>query len=108
MPGLKLFDQRPGGAGDIGLDRNGFERVQVPGMNIYGAELDDIDRNGPADMAGLRKGDIVIKFGEYLIRTSGDLRYRISEALPGSTVPVTIVRGTEQIEIQVKVGRSRD
>jgi S1-C subfamily serine protease len=108
-PGLKLFDQRPGGAGNIGIRRNDIDRVTVPGLNISGgAELGDIDRNGPADMAGLREGDIVIKFGEHLIRTPGDLRYRISEALPGTTVPILVVRGSEQIEIPVKVGRSKD
>ncbi|HEX8721432.1 MAG TPA: PDZ domain-containing protein [Pyrinomonadaceae bacterium] len=107
-PGTRAFDLRPGGAGNIGIRRNDLDRVQVPGTNIYGAELGDIDRNGPADLAGLRKGDIVIKFGDYLIRTPGDLRYRISEALPGSTVPVLVVRGPEQVTVPVKVGRSKD
>jgi membrane-associated protease RseP (regulator of RpoE activity) len=107
-PGLRVFDRRPGGAGNIGISRNDLERVSVPGTNIFGAELGDIDRNGPADLAGLREGDIVIKFGDYLIRTSGDLRYRISEALPGTVVKVLVVRGSEQIEIPVKVGRSKD
>lgn len=107
-PGIRMFDQRPGGAGNIEINRGDLERVQVPGTNIFGVELGSIDRNGPADIAGLRKGDIVIKFGDYLVRTPGDLRYRISEALPGTTVPVTVVRGAEQVEIPVKVGRSRD
>lgn len=107
-PGLRAFDRRPGGAGNIEINRRDIDRVKVPGMNIYGAELGDIDRNGPADMAGLREGDIVIKFGDFLIRTPGDLRYRISEAIPGSTVIITVVRGTEPIEIRVPIGRSRD
>lgn len=107
-PGMRPFNQRPGGAGNIGINRRDIDRVKVPGMNIYGAEIGDMDRNGPAEMAGLREGDIVIKFGEFLIRTPGDLRYRISEALPGSTVPVTVVRGTEQVDIPVKIGKSRD
>jgi hypothetical protein len=107
-PGLRVFDRRPGGAGNIGISRNDLERVSVPGTNIFGAELGDIDRNGPADLAGLREGDIVIRFGDFPIRTSGDLRYRISEALPGSVVKVLVVRGAEQIEIPLKVGRSRD
>ena len=107
-PGLRMFDRRPGGAGNIEINRRDLERVQVPGTNIFGAELGDIERNGPADIAGLRSGDIVIKFGDFPIRTPGDLRYRIAEALPGNTVPVTVVRGTEQIEIPVKIGRSRD
>jgi PDZ domain len=107
-PGLKVFDRRPGGAGNLGIDRGDLERVVVPKTNIYGAELGDMDRNGPAEMAGLHKGDIVIKFGDFLIRTPGDLRYRISEALPGAVVPVLVVRGAEQVEIPVKVGRSKD
>lgn len=104
-PGLRFFDQRPGGRGVLGVDVG--RRVQVPNTNIFGVELDDVNRNEPADIAGLKEGDIVIKFGDHPIRTPGDLRYRIAEAPPGSTVPVTVFRGTEQIEIPVKVGRSR-
>ena len=105
-PGLRMFDQRPGGRGVLGVDVG--DRVQVPNSNIYGVELDEVSRNQPADIAGLKEGDIVVKFGEHLVRTAGDLRYRIAEAMPGMTIPVTVVRGTEQIEVQVKVGRSRD
>ena len=105
-PGMRPFEQRPGGRGVLGVDVGG--RVQVPNTNIFGVELDDVNRNEPADIAGLKDNDIVIKFGDYPIRTPGDLRYRIAEALPGTTVPVTVVRGTEQLEIPVKVGRSRD
>jgi S1-C subfamily serine protease len=107
-PGMRPFERRPGGAGNIGINRRDIDRVKVPGMNIYGAEIGDIDRNGPADMFGLREGDIVIKFGDFPIRTPGDLRYRISEATPGSTVPILAVRGTEQVTVAVKIGRSRD
>ncbi len=105
-PGMRLFDQRPGGRGVMGVDIGG--RVQVPNSNIFGVELDDVNRNEPADIAGLKDHDIVFKIGDYLIRTPGDLRYPIAEATPGATIPVTVVRGTEQIEIPVKVGRSRD
>lgn len=106
MPGLRLFDRRPGGRGVIGIDPG--DRVRLPNSEIYGVELDDLTRNGPADLAGLKERDIIVKFGEHLIRTPGDLRYRIAEALPGATVPVTVVRGTEQVEIPVKIGKSRD
>ncbi|MET0625217.1 MAG: PDZ domain-containing protein [Pyrinomonadaceae bacterium] len=106
MPGLRLFDRRPGGRGVIGIDPG--DRVRLPNSEIHGVEIDDVDRNGPADLSGLKKRDIIVKFGDYLIRTPGDLRYRIAEALPGATVPVTVVRGTEQVEVPVKIGKSRD
>ena len=107
-PGLKVFDRRPGGAGNIGVDRRDLERVSVPGTNLFGAEVGDLDRNGPADMAGLRRGDIVIQFGDFPIRTAGDLRYRMSEALPGSVVKMIVMRGGERVELTVPVGRSKD
>lgn len=106
MPGLRLFDRRPGGRGVIGIDPG--DRVRLPNSEVYGVELDDVSRNGPADLAGLKERDIIIKFGEHLIRTPGDLRYRIAEALPGTTIPVLVVRGAEQVEIQLKIGKSRD
>jgi membrane-associated protease RseP (regulator of RpoE activity) len=105
-PGMRFFDRRPGGHGVLGIDLG--DRVQVPNLNIFGVEIDDVNRNEPADMAGLKDKDIIIKFGDFPIRTRGDLIYRIAEALPGTTVKVTVVRGTEQVEIPVKVGRSRD
>ncbi|HEX8282353.1 MAG TPA: PDZ domain-containing protein [Pyrinomonadaceae bacterium] len=105
-PGLRLFDRRPGGRGVIGIDPG--DRVRVPNSEIFGVELDDVSRNQPADISGLKERDIIVKFGEFPIRTPGDLRYRIAEAQPGTTVPVTVVRGSEQLEIPVKVGRSRD
>jgi membrane-associated protease RseP (regulator of RpoE activity) len=105
-PGMRMFDRRPGGRGVLGVDLG--DRVQIPNTNIFGVELDDVNRNEPAHIAGLKDGDIIIKFGQYPIRTTGDLRYRIAEALPYTTIPVLVVRGTEQIEIQVKVGGSRD
>lgn len=105
-PGMGLFDQRPGGHGVLGV--NVGDRVPVPNSNIFGVKLDSVQTNRPADIAGLKKGDIVIKLGDFPIRTSEDLAYRIAEALPGSTVPITVIRGAEQLEIQVKMGKSKD
>jgi len=105
-PGLRHFDRRPGGRGVLGIDPG--DTVQLPNSPIAGVEIEDVNRNQPADLAGLKEGDIITKFGEHPIRTPGDLRYRIAEALPGTTVPVEIVRGAEQTVIPVKIGRSRD
>lgn len=106
--GSNAFDRRPGGRGLIGIDTGSLERVPVPGMSIYGVRLGDVHANRPADIAGLKEGDIVIEFNGHPVRTEGDLRYRIYEAVPGSTVTAVVVRGGERLEIPVKVGRSRD
>ncbi|MCA1634575.1 MAG: PDZ domain-containing protein [Acidobacteria bacterium] len=103
--GMSVFDRRPGGKGL--LEISDLERVRVPNSNIYGVQVGDIDRNGPADLAGLREGDIVVEFNGKIVRTAGDLRLRIYEAVPGTTANVVIVRGGERLTVPAKVGRSR-
>lgn len=104
--GLRPLNARPGGQGRIGVDVG--DTTRVPNGSTNGVELDDVDRNGPGDLAGLKEGDIVTQFNEHLIRTPGDLRYRIYEAVPGTVAEVVVVRGGERIVVPVKVGRSKD
>jgi membrane-associated protease RseP (regulator of RpoE activity) len=104
--GMEIIDRRPGGRGQFGVDPGG--RVRLPDSNIYGVELEGVNRNGPADLAGLKRGDVVIEINGKPIRTSGDLRLRIYEAVPGSMATVIVMREGQRLEIPVKVGRSRD
>lgn len=105
--GMDALRQRPGGRGVLNIDFDDRDRVQVPGTNIYGVELDEVERNGPADLAGLKAGDIIITFDGQPIRTAGDLRYRAGAAEPGRLVDVVVVRGGQQVTIPVKMGRQR-
>jgi membrane-associated protease RseP (regulator of RpoE activity) len=104
--GREALRERPGGEGQIGV--NSGDRVPVPELNTHGTELDRVTRNGPADLAGLKKGDIVLEFNGQPTRTPGDLRLRIYEAVPGQTVVAVVMRDGQRLEIPVKVGRSRD
>jgi S1-C subfamily serine protease len=107
--GMEPIDSRPGGRAVLGIrNASDLERIRIPNTNLYGVELGDITRNGPADLAGLQKGDIITEFDGKQIRTPGDLRLRIYEAVPGSMVKVILIRGGQQMEIQVKMGRNRD
>ena len=98
-----LFDARPEGKGYLGVDD--LERVPAPGTNIYGVRVGDVEKNLPADMAGLREGDIITEFDSIPIRTSRELGMRIDRAIPGSQVKVVVMRGSERLEIPVKVGK---
>ena len=99
--------QRPGGRGVLDVDFDNDDRVRVPNSNVYGVQLSGVERNGPADLAGLKKGDIVVEFDGKPIRTAGDLRYRAGAATPLSTVNIVLVRDGQQITIPVKMGRQR-
>ncbi|HEX3560496.1 MAG TPA: PDZ domain-containing protein [Pyrinomonadaceae bacterium] len=105
--GMDSLRQRAGGRGVLDVDFGDGDRVRVPNSNIYGVELTGVERNGPADLAGLKKGDIVVEFDGKPIRTAGDLRYRAGAATPGSNVNVVVVRDGQQATIPVKMGRQR-
>jgi serine protease Do len=100
------FRKRPEGRGKFGYEADDVERVQVPNSNIYGAKLGTITPNLPADIAGIKKGDIVIKFDNTPIRTGAELLSRVYRALPYSTVVVSVVRDGEKIDIPVKMGKN--
>lgn len=99
------FDRRPEGRGQFGYEDGDAERVQVPGTNIYGIKLNTILNSRPADLAGIKNGDIVIEFDGVPIRTTDEFLMRVRRALPYSTVKVVVMRGAEKLEIPVKMGR---
>lgn len=96
------FDNRE----DKGYLKEGsdIDRVIVPGMSIYGVRLNRISKSGPADIAGMKDGDIVIEFDGIPTRTRRELETRITRAQPYSTVTVVVIRDGQRIEIPVKVG----
>jgi membrane-associated protease RseP (regulator of RpoE activity) len=101
----EAFRSRPEGRGQFGYDDDEIERVPIEGTKIFGVRLDSILQNRPADLAGIKEGDIVIEFDKTPIRTPEEFAARVLRAVPYSTVNVVVMRGQEQIEIPVKMGK---
>src|SRR5215213_6465252 len=106
------FERRPEGRAHFGYEDSDAERVQVPGTNIYGVRLGTILRSRPADLPGIREGDIITAFDGVPIRTSDEFLMRVRRALPYSTVTLTVMRPGEnegdpvqKFEIPVKMGK---
>ena len=92
-----------GEQGFLGVDN--YERVPVPGTNLYGVRLGQVLSNRPADIGGLRKGDIIIEFNGTPIRTTDEFEARIHRAQPGDLIKAVVMRDGTQQEINVKMGR---
>lgn len=90
--------------GFLGVDDDEFKVVTVPGTNITGVQMNEVYKNRPGYIAGLRDGDIVISFNGVPIRTPGELNRRIDRAQPDSIAKLVIMRGNERLEIPVKMG----
>lgn len=99
------FEKRPEGRAQFGYEDGDAERVQVPGKNIYGVKLNSLLRSRPADIAGIKEGDVVIAFDDVPIRTTDEFLMRVRRAVPYSTVNIKVVRGEEELEIPVKMGK---
>lgn len=69
-----------------------------------GALVADVEPGGPAAKAGLRAGDLIIKFGGRDVNTQADLPYLVGRTAPATEVPVVIMRKGKQQTIDVTVG----
>lgn len=101
----EAFDNRAAGHGRFGFDDDETERVPIPGTKIFGVRLNDVSPSLPADMAGIKNGDIVITFDKTPIRTTRELNARVLRAMPYSTVNVTVIRDGQELIIPVKMGK---
>jgi serine protease Do len=63
---------------------------------------------GPADMAGVRKGDIITRFNGKDIRNLADLPLAVAEAPVGNTVLSKVWRDRREITLKVRVEELRE
>ncbi len=65
--------------------------------NNQGALVSEVEPNGPAQAAGLKDGDVIVKFNGKNVTDSESLQLEVAATKPGSEVPVEIARdGTEK------------
>jgi len=67
-----------------------------------GARITDVGE-GPAKAAGMRAGDVVIDFNGKPVRNSSELVSMVVSTVPGTTVPVKVVRAKKTLTLNVKV-----
>jgi S1-C subfamily serine protease len=60
-----------------------------------------LDPAGPASLAGLREGDIIVEFSGQGVSTTDDLHRLLTEERIGTDLPITAVRGTEKITLRI-------
>ena len=72
--------------------------------NVEGALLNQITKDSVADKAGLKNGDIVVKFDGKPIRRAGELPFIVGLISPGTNVKVDIVREGQRKRLNLTVG----
>ncbi len=73
-----------------------------------GALIADVTKDDPADKAGVKAGDIVVRINGKAIDDSKDLVNMIGAMNPGQNVVLDIVRDKKNVRLTVKLGARKD
>ena len=73
-----------------------------------GAYIEQVTEGGAAAAAGLRAGDVVIKFAGQRVSGSADLTALVRAEPAGAEVEVEVLRGTNRINFTVTLGDASD
>ena len=102
----RAYRSRPEGRGKFGFEDNRTTVIANPESKTYGVRLDYVETNGPADLFGIKVGDVITDFDGVPIRTGDELLSRVRRAIPRSTVDVTVLRDGQALKIPVTIGRN--
>jgi serine protease Do len=70
-----------------------------------GACVDEVALQSPARKAGLQPGDVIVKYGDLMIKDARTLARAALNTRPGTVVPVMLFRGRTLALCQVEIGK---
>ncbi len=79
-------------------------REAVGLSELSGALVREVVPGGPAEQAGVRRGDLLVQLGGIRLSSGNELRRALQESSPGTVLKVGVVRGLEEMELDVTVG----
>jgi serine protease Do len=90
--GLYPQDVTPALARQFGLNKPG------------GALVSGLKPDAPAAKAGLRDGDVILELNGQTVESANDLRLRVSQSAPGTTVKLAVSRDGKVQDVNVTLG----
>ncbi len=81
-------------------DLRSFFRVK----ESEGVVVVKVFKDSPAEKAGLKEGDIIVKFGTHTIASPRELVNIVTSTEVGTVLPVGIIRGGKEIELKIRIG----
>jgi hypothetical protein len=71
-----------------------------PPQGIKGVLLSDVRPGGGAALAGMRRGDILVKLGKFDVTSVEDLMFVLMQAKPGETVTAVVLREGKPVSLE--------
>ncbi|HPI93397.1 MAG TPA: Do family serine endopeptidase [Deltaproteobacteria bacterium] len=89
----------------VGIVDPDMEKASSLNMEVpKGAMVVDVVKGGPADRAGMKKGDVIVEVNGSEIMNSGRFRNQVAETIIGKNLSVKILRGGKEMDLNVTVG----
>ena len=90
----------------VGVRNMTPELAQTNNLGVnHGALVGQVTSGSPADQAGLKPGDVIVKIGNTNVNNTGDLTNALMSNPPGSKTQVTYYRGKTQHTADITVAQ---
>ena len=97
--------------GMLGVTIQSVDAEMASSLNLpaaRGAIVSSVTAGGPADRAGIKRGDVVTAINNQPVIDNNSLRNQVASLKPGSTASVTVVRNGRDQNIQVTLAELPD
>ncbi|MCK4889751.1 MAG: PDZ domain-containing protein, partial [Candidatus Aminicenantes bacterium] len=75
---------------------------------MEGLLVQNVENNSPAQKAGLKRNDFIIKLNGDRIKSGSDLSLKIANLNPGDIIKLALYRGEKLLNVSVKIGEAPD
>jgi serine protease Do len=89
--------------GWLGLSLQEVTPSLIKSMNLRGSKgalVADVTKGGPAEKAGIRRGDVIVSLDSAFVESANDLKNRIAGSRVGKKVEIGLIRKGERITVQ--------
>jgi serine protease Do len=90
--------------GWLGISISNVPTSSTGARSPGGAKVMDVIKGAPADRAGLKKNDVVTRYGDKEIADSSELQNSVAATPPGRDMKLTILRDGKQQELTARIG----
>ena len=94
--GVLIQKVTPEIAESLGMDRG------------YGALVANVSKDGPADKAGVKVGDVIVEFDGKEVKDSGDLPIILARTAVDNKIRMKVLRDKKELTLNVAVGELKD
>lgn len=105
LPALEKVGRLKKGYLGVALDQLNPSLAQALGLKeLEGAVIAQVEPGGPADRAGLKPYDVILKFGDKKVRAPEELSFFVADTPVGSSVTLRVHRKNKEQNLNVSVG----